>query len=239
MGEVHAVHGADKSGREEDGGEDGEDLDDLVLLHVQDAHGGLLQVAHFVMFEGEVVFDPGNVRGQFVDPGLQFGLGEAVDLGVEVADNARELQHALAALRDEVFVAREFGQEFADLGHGAGLAGAQFGRHFGNIFRELFEVGADGLNPVGHRFTQGEEQAPEDFLRIVVEMGPAADALGEDGHGHELDLVQGDHAVLVEDEGQLVDPGGVFLVFAYQAHSHEERVVLMVNGRVLEGEFDA
>ena len=86
------------------------------------------------MFEGEVVFDPGDVRGQFVDPGLQLGIGEAVDFGVEVADDAGELQHALTALRDEVFVAREFGQEFADLGHGSGLAGAQFGRHLGNIF---------------------------------------------------------------------------------------------------------
>ncbi len=99
-------------------------------------------------------------------------------------------------------------------------------------------ISAIFFDPVGHGFAQGKEEAPEDFFRIVVEVGPAADALGENGHGHEFDLVQGDHAVLVENEGELVDPRGVFLVFADQTHGHEERVVLVVDGRMLEGEFD-
>ena len=208
------------------------------MLHVQDAHGGLLQVADFVVLESEVVFDAGNVRGQFVDAGLQLGVGEPVHLGVEVTDDAGELQDALAALGDEVFVAGQFGQQVADLGHGAGLARAQLGRHLRDGVRKFLQVGAHGLDAVCHGFTQGEEKAPENFLRRVIKMCFAADALGEDGHGHQFDLVQGDHAVLVEDEGEFVHLGGILLVLADQTHGHEQRVVFVVDGRMLQGQLD-
>ena len=72
-------------GRQKDRRQNGKHFYDLVLLHVEDPHRGLLEIAHLVMLEGNVVLDPLDIRRQFVDPSLELDLGKPIHFCVEVA----------------------------------------------------------------------------------------------------------------------------------------------------------
>src|SRR3569832_2403744 len=186
---VHAVDARDERGRHEDHGRDGEYLDDLVLLDVDEAVDRVHQKIHLVEQER-------GVRQQGID--VAHHVAYLLDLLlVELTVAQHEGQRALrveqteARLAAQVLVVGDVGEQLVQIL----VALAQ------HLLARRLETGVDGFEDVGEAIALGLEQRQQYRRRIADQVWLAPCTQAEQAYGRELFLVQREQTALLEHGG--------------------------------------
>src|SRR3569832_1637755 len=169
---VHAVDARDERGRHEDHGRDGEYLDDLVLLDVDEAVDRVHQKIHLVEQER-------GVRQQ------------GIDVAQHEGQRALRVEQTEARLAAQVLVVGDVGEQLVQIL----VALTQ------HLLARRLETGVDGFEDVGEAIDLGLEQRQQYRRRIADHVWLAPCAQAEQAYGRELFLVQREQTALLEHGG--------------------------------------
>jgi hypothetical protein len=196
--EVHAVDRGDEGGRQEQHRQHREDLDDVILLDVDEAEGGIEQDVDVVGEEGGAVGERGEVAAEGVGDGC--GLrGEAGAAGRPLPEQHEPLQpgDALADVGDELAVAADGSEHMPQ----PVVPAAVRHRRAEHRLRDAVDLPFGEFEGVGEPVDHGIEQAGEHPFGGRRGQRFLLRAAAEHLEGARFDPAQGDEPAAVQQEG--------------------------------------